>query len=264
MRIPLLAGRWFNEFDTAQSGGAIAVNEAFAKRYFGGVNPLGKRLNVLGDPLSPLEIVGVIGTVKHLSLGELPRPEMYVPFAQYPYGNMTVVLRAAGDPLQLAGALRDVVHGIDKDQAISALRSMDDVVATSVAQPKFSAELLGLFAGFAVLLAGVGLYGLIAYTVTQQTHEIGIRMALGAQPRDVLRMVLIRGGRMALAGIAVGLVASLGLIRVISNLLFGVTATDPITYAGVSGLLLGIALVACYLPARRAMRVDPIVALRYE
>jgi putative ABC transport system permease protein len=218
----------------------------------------------MGNPLSPLEVVGVIGTVNHLSLGELPRPEMYVPFAQEGFGGMTVVVRAAGDPLRLAGALRDVVRGIDKDQAISEVRLMDDVVSASAAQPKFSAELLGLFAGFAVMLAGLGLYGLIAYTVAQQTREIGIRMALGAQPQDVLRMVLVQGGRMALGGIAVGLIASLALIRVISNLLFGVTATDPMTYAGVSALLLGIALVACYLPARRAMRVDPIVALRYE
>jgi putative ABC transport system permease protein len=177
---------------------------------------------------------------------------------------MNVVVRATGSPLQLATALRDAVYSIDKNQAISQVRSMDNIVNDSVAQPRFSSELLGLFAVLALVLAAVGLYGLIAYTVTQRTHEIGIRMALGAAPRDVMRLFLGRGLKLALAGAAIGIAGALALTRLMQGLLFQVTATDPATFAGVTALLIIVALAASYLPALRATRVDPIIALRYE
>jgi putative ABC transport system permease protein len=263
MRIPLLSGRWFDDRDTSNEAAVIAVNQAFARRFFPGQNPMGSYLRV-GGRESAREIVGVIGTIQHYSMGEEPRPEMYIPLAQSKQNRMSLVVRAAADPRHLATALQDVVSSIDKDLPLSAVRSMDDVVSASIAEPRFSAQLLGLFAALALVLAAVGLYGLIAYTVTQQTREIGIRMALGAATCDISRMVLGRGLRLTLLGLAIGLGATLALTRLLQGLLFGVTATDPITLAGVCVVLIGVAMVACWLPARRAMRVDPMVALRHE
>jgi putative ABC transport system permease protein len=189
---------------------------------------------------------------------------MYIPVSQYPPPDMNVVVRSSGNPLQLSAALRDTVLSLDENQAISTIRSMDDVVSGSVAQPRFASQLLGLFAVLALLLAAVGLYGLIAYTVTQRTREIGIRMALGASPRDVLKLVLGQGLKLALVGAAIGIAAALALTRLIQGLLFQVSPTDPVTFISVTALLTIVALAASYLPARRAMRVDPMVALRYE
>ena len=265
MRIPLMAGRWFNDHDTAQSKGAIVVNEAFAKRYFGRIQEaLGKRLQLLGDSFNEREIIGIIGTVQHGTLGETPQPEMYVPYAQYDFGGMNVVVRGSLEAGQIAAALRDAVASLDKQEAVASIRSMGSVVSASIAQPRFSAQLLGVFAGLALTLAAVGLYGLIAYTVAQQTREIGIRMALGAAPGGIARMVLTRGLRLVVAGGLLGCAAALTVAHLLRSMLYGVSASDPGTVAGVSGLLLVVALGACYVPARRAMRVDPMVALRYE
>jgi putative ABC transport system permease protein len=250
--------------DTVNAPGIVVVNQEFARRYFGGENPIGHRLLIEGDTIRALEIVGIVGTIKHGMLDESPRDAMYVPLAQSQPPDMNIVVRATGNPLLLATGLIDAVHSMDKDQAVSAVRSMDEIVSASVAQPRFSSELLGLFAVLALLLAGVGLYGLVAYTVTQRTHEIGIRMALGATPADIQRMVLARGMRLALAGAAIGIAGALALTRLMQGLLYGVTATDPATFFGMTALLTIVALVASYLPARRAMRVDPIIALRYE
>jgi putative ABC transport system permease protein len=264
LRVPLLSGRWVSTNDTVNAPGIVVVNQEFARRYFGGENPIGHRLLIEGDTIRALEIVGIVGTIKHGMLDESPRDAMYVPLAQSQPPDMNIVVRATGNPLLLATGLIDAVHSMDKDQAVSAVRSMDEIVSASVAQPRFSSELLGLFAVLALLLAGVGLYGLVAYTVTQRTHEIGIRMALGATPADIQRMVLARGMRLALAGAAIGIAGALALTRLMQGLLYGVTATDPATFFGMTALLTIVALVASYLPARRAMRVDPIIALRYE
>jgi putative ABC transport system permease protein len=264
MRIPLLSGRWFDDRDSTTAPGVIVVNDAFARRYFPGQDPIGKHLQGVGGNIQIREIVGVIGTTRHNFLGENPRPEMYLPFAQSGMNRMSLIVRAAGDPSRLAPALQDTVSSIDKDLPLSTVRSMDDIVSASIAEPRFSAQLLGLFAALALVLAGVGLYGLIAYTVTQQTREIGIRMALGAASRDILRMVLTRGLRLTLVGVAIGLAAALGLARLLQGLLFAVNATDPLTFVGVGALLIIVALIACWLPARRAIRVAPMVALRHE
>jgi len=189
---------------------------------------------------------------------------MYVSIDQLTPPDMTVIVRSSGNPAQLSAALRDTVFSLDPNQAISTIRSMDEIVSGSVAQPRFASQILGLFAVLALLLAAVGLYGLIAYTVSQRTHEIGIRMALGAAPRDVLKLVIGQGLKLASAGAAIGIVGALALTRLMNGLLFQVSPTDPITFIGVTALLTIVALAASYLPARRAMRVDPMIALRYE
>jgi len=262
--LALLSGRWLNQNDGENAPGVVVVNEQLVRNIFDGKNPLGQLLQIDGDPFKTREIVGIVATIKHGALDEDPRAAMYVPLAQYPPPDMNIVVRATGNPLLLAASIREAVSAADKGEAISAVRSMDDVIGASVAQPRFSAQLLGLFAALALVLAAVGLYGLVAYTVTQRTHEIGIRMALGAAPADIRRMVLGRGMRLALAGAVIGVLTALGLGRLLTGLLFGVSATDPASYIVVTFMLTIVAFAASYLPARRAMRVDPLVALRYE
>ena len=264
MRIPLLAGRWLNDRDTAAAPKVMLVNQAFAARYFAGQNAIGKHLQVMEGRAVPREIVGVIGNITHDALSDPQQPEMYTPYAQFSPPTMRLVVRAAADPQNLATALRNVISSIDKDETLSTVSSMDEVLESSVAQPRFSSQLLGLFAALAVLLSAVGLYGLMAYSVTQRVNEVGIRIALGATRGHILRLILKRGFVLTLTGLGIGLIASLAATRVLSDLLFGVTATDPGTFLGAALLLAAVALAACYVPARRAMRVDPIVALRYE
>jgi putative ABC transport system permease protein len=264
MRIPLMSGRWLDERDNADSLGVVVVNQAFAKRFFADGDVLGKRLQLMGDPQQTREIVGVVGNITHVALSEPDWPEMYVPYAQFAPPTMNVVVRAAANPTNLSAALHAQVSAVDKDVTLSAVTSMDDVLGASVSQPRFSSQLLGVFAGLALLLAAIGLYGLMAYSVTQRRNEIGIRMALGATREDILKLVLRHGSVLALAGLGIGLAASMIATRVLSNMLFAVSPTDPQAFLSVSLLLAAVALGACYIPARRAAKVDPIVALRYE
>jgi putative ABC transport system permease protein len=271
MQIPLLVGRSFRWNDNSDAPPVIDVDEAFVKRYFPGESPIGKRLLFPG-PGSGLKftqritIVGVVGNVTHDSLDAPVRPDMYVPVSQSAFGvdEMEIIVRTAANPLGTAAALQSVVSSLNKSEALSQLRTMQDVVASSVSEPRFSALLVGIFAALALGLAAVGLYGVIAYSVSQRTNEIGIRMALGAKPTDILRMVIGGGIKLALIGAAIGIALALSLGRFLQSLLFEIRATDPTTLTGVSLLLLAVAVIACYIPARRAMRVDPMVALRYE
>src|SRR5580693_9133112 len=264
MRIPLLSGRAFTAQDTANSPGVVVVNEAFAGKYFKNQNPIGKRLRFASASKLEVEIIGVVGNIHHESLSESRAPEMYVPFAQDPIAQMHIVIRAGANPENLAAALKEIVTGIDKDETLSGFRTLDAIRDASIAQPRFSTELLGTFAARALILAAVGLYGLMAYSVTQRINEIGIRVALGATRSDILNLVLRRGASLALGGIAIGLVASLALSRLISSFLFGVRPTDPLTFSAVAATLAGVALVASYIPAHRATRVDPNTCLRHE
>jgi putative ABC transport system permease protein len=264
MRIPLFTGRWFDERDSSDSPGVMVVNQAFVKRFFGGENGVGKRLEMAGDPKAQRAIVGVVGNISHRALSDPQRPEMYVPYAQYAPPMMDIVVRAAANPLNLAAALRDRLSTVDKERTLSAVRSMDDVVGMSISQPRFSSQLLAVFAALALLLATIGLYGLLAYSVTQRRNEIGIRLALGAMREDILRLVLKHGTVLALVGIGIGLITSMAATRVLSSMLFAVSPTDWQTFLAVAVLLLGVALGACFIPARRAAKVDPMVALRYE
>jgi putative ABC transport system permease protein len=210
------------------------------------------------------QIVGVVGDVKYDRLDAEAGDEFYVPHTQVPLTWMRLVVRGTGNLTNMAAALRAAVASLDKDLPVSNLRTMEQVLAESVAQPRFRTLLLGVFAGLALILAAVGLYGVMTYSVAQRTDEIGIRMALGAERRDVLELVVGQGMTLVLTGVAIGLAAAFAVTRVLSSLLYGVTATDPTTFLAVSLLLAAVALLACYIPARRAAAVDPIVALRYE
>jgi putative ABC transport system permease protein len=210
------------------------------------------------------EIIGVVADVKFKNLTSEWMPTTYVPQAQIPIGRLTVIVRTAGDPSILARPLAETVRSIDPDLPAYNVKTVEEYLDGTIAIPRFNSMLLGIFAGLALVLTAVGLYGVISYGVAQRTHEIGIRMALGAQPTEMMRLIVRQGLRLALLGVGLGLVAALAFTHFLSSLLFGVTATDPVSFATVVVTLLAVVLLACYVPARRAMRVDPMVALRYE
>jgi putative ABC transport system permease protein len=264
MRIPLVSGRWLNEKDNGDSAGIVIVNQEFAKHFFPGANVIGKRLQLMGDPQSSREIIGVVGNIRHIALSQPDWAEMYVPYTQFAPPTMNVVVRASVNPLNLAAALVAQVRTVDKDITLSAVTSMENVLGASVSQPRFSSELIGMFAALALLLAAIGLYGVMAYSVTQRRTEIGIRMALGATREDILRLVLRRGSALAFTGAAIGLLSSMAASRLLSSMLFAVSPKDPTTFFAVAVLLLSVALAACYVPACRATKIEPMVALRYE
>jgi putative ABC transport system permease protein len=263
MQIPLLAGRVFDVRDNANGPKVAIVNESLAKRVFGSVTrAIGKRLNIWRDEKFPREIVGVVGDTKVGALEAASGAQIYVPHAQEASWNiMGLVVRTAGDPTAFANTLRHEVQALDKDQPIYSVRTMDDVVINSLGTRRVSMQVFAVFAGAALLLAALGIYGVMAYSVTQRTQEIGIRMALGAQKSDVLGLVIRQGMILAIIGIAIGLAGAFALTRLIANLLFGVAATDPFTFFAIPLLLLFVVLVACYLPARRAARLNPVNAL---
>jgi putative ABC transport system permease protein len=262
MGIPLRRGRIFTEQDRADTPPVFVVNEAFARTYFSGEEPLGKRMR-LGFGKLAGEIVGVVGDVRGNSLSAPAIPEYYISQSHAASGDMSLVVRTStSDPAAITPALRGVVREMDKDQPLYEVRTMNALVSQSVARQRFSMTLIGVFAALALALAAVGIFSVMSFLVAQRTHEIGIRMALGAQTSDILRMVLGHGMTLTLVGVGLGLAAAYGLTRLMSGLLFGVSATDPVTFGGVAVLLASVALLACYAPARRATKVDPMVALR--
>lgn len=268
MQIPLLAGRDFTALDKDGAPLVGVVNESLVRRFFKGETPLGKRVRWARDEqLNWITIVGVVGDVKHGGLDTDEEPALYTPYPQSgsPWKRwMNLVIRSQGELAALSGMIKSRVWRIDAQLPVTRVRQMSEVMGEAVAARRFNMLLLGLFAAVALLLAAVGIYGVMAYAVTQRTHEIGVRVALGARPGDVLRLVIGKGMRLTALGVALGLVGSFALTRLMATLLFNVSATDPLTFVLISGLLAGVALLACYLPARRAMRVDPMVALRYE
>ncbi|HEV2915191.1 MAG TPA: ABC transporter permease [Pyrinomonadaceae bacterium] len=269
LNVPLIRGRYFTEQDRKGSVGAAIINETLARRYFSGEDPIGKSLIDVGvgvdeDEPKRWEIVGVVGDVRHRGLDIEPAPEVYLPHQQQAWNWGYFVIRTRTEPSGLAASVIAQILSIDKDQAVARVQTLDQMIAGSVARPRFYMLLLTVFAGVGLILTVVGIYGVMAYSVAERTHEIGIRMALGARQRDVLRMVLGHGMLLALAGIALGLAAAFLLTRVVASLLFEVSATDPLTFACVALLAALVALLACYIPARRATRVDPMIALRYE
>ncbi|HXG68897.1 MAG TPA: ABC transporter permease [Blastocatellia bacterium] len=270
MGIPLRQGRYFDETDNAQSMPVAIINETMARQYWPDENPIGKRFKIGGpdEDIPWLTVVGVVGDVRQMGLDVPVKAEMYVPYqqgAQHPwYAPRDLVLRAAGDPKSLVAAVRSAVRAVDPEQPVSNIRTMDEILGEEAGPRRMGVILLAAFAGLALLLASLGIYGVLAYFVAQHTPEIGVRLALGASPRDILGLVLRRGMRLTLLGVSIGLAASFALTRLMASLLYGVSATDPATFAAVALLLAGVALLACYLPARRATKVDPMVALRYE
>jgi putative ABC transport system permease protein len=269
MGIPLLEGRDFANSDTRQSPNVVVINDAFARRHFTGENPLGHRLKLQGQERDPLLIVGIVGNVRDFGLDEVPTPEIFVPFLQDPLSptvqrSMTIVARTNADPGAIAGSLRTTLTSVDKDLPVYWVKPMTEYLRDSLSRRRFNMVLLMIFSGVALVLAAVGIYGVISYGVTQRTHELGIRMALGAQQRDVLKLVVRQAMIVALGGVGIGLLASLALTRLLKSLLFNVGVTDPLTFVAIAALMSMIALLACLIPARRATKVDPLVALRYE
>ncbi len=264
-RVPLIKGRLIAESDSAKAPPVVVVNESLARDYFANEDPLGKRITLLGDT-RVREIVGVVGDVKHSALDKEAKREIYWPMAQarFPPIFMSLAVRASGAPLQLLAAVRDQVWAGDRDLPIFNIDTMERLMAKSVAPRRFNLLLLGVFALVGLTLAGVGLYGVMSYTVTQRTREIGVRMAMGAQRGDVLRLVIGEGMKLALIGALIGLGGALALTRLLKTLLFGVSATDPLTFIVIAALLIIVALLACWIPARRATSVDPLVSLRVE
>ncbi|MBZ5544896.1 MAG: ABC transporter permease [Acidobacteriia bacterium] len=274
MGIPLQRGRFLSSADNEHSPIVTVIDERFRRLYFGNQDPIGRSINF--DIVNiTAEIVGVVGHVKQWGLDTDATssmqaqcyfqvnqiPDQFVPLLA---GYSGFMLRTAGSPLAQVGSIRDALSRMNSQQVMYNVQAMDEIISGSLAARRFSMVLLGIFAALALVMSCVGIYGVISYLASQRTHEIGIRVALGAKRRDVLRMVLAEAARMALLGVAIGLVAALGLTRLMANLLFGVSPHDPLTLAGVATLLMMVALAGCYVPARRATKVDPMVALRYE
>jgi putative ABC transport system permease protein len=268
MKIPLIAGRYFNDSDNAASGPfRVMVNQSWAKRNLPGENPLGKRIKFTYSPTQPFrEIVGVVGDIAEASLDSSKGPILFTPYLQGPSKFLTYIVRTTSEPTGALSPVRAALRAVDPQLVLIQPTTMDQIIAQSpsVFLRRYPSFLIGSFAALALILAMVGLYGLISYSVSQRTREVGIRIALGAQPLDVVRLVLGEGARLTMIGVGVGVVAALGLTQLMRSLLFGVSAVDPLTFAGVTLLLTLVASAACYIPARRAMRTDPISALRYE
>src|ERR1700730_6898124 len=269
MGIPLHAGRAFDAFELAEMRHVAVVNKAFAEKYFPGANPLGQKIAVhmKSDEESekqPSQIIGVVGDVRLIGLDTPAEPTVYWPHPELVYSRMTILARTSGDPLAIVSPARNELRQMDAEEPMASIATTEQLISASFSRARFTTIVLGIFAAAALVLAAVGIYGVVAYTVAQRTNEIGIRVALGAQRRHVLRLVLGQGSRLIFLGVAVGVVAGLIITRLMTGLLYGISATAPLTFAGVAFLLTIVALVACYVPALRAMRVDPLVALRYE
>ncbi|HYK22875.1 MAG TPA: FtsX-like permease family protein, partial [Pyrinomonadaceae bacterium] len=268
MGIPVLQGRAYTDRDGADAPNVMIVNQKLAQEIFPEEDPVGKRITFgnVDKKQQPVwfEIVGVVANVRSLELREEPTPELYFSASQDPWGTMSLVVRSSVEPGSLSASLRQIVNEVDRSVPVSDVKTMDHVVSESITQPRFNLFLLALFSTVAMLLSAAGIYGVTAYTVTQRTHELGIRLALGAQVSDVLKMILGQGMAVIGVGLVIGLASAFALMRLLRSLLFGVGENDPVTFVAISVMLLLVALLACYFPARRATKVDPLVALRYE
>ncbi|MGI9113508.1 MAG: FtsX-like permease family protein [Chthoniobacterales bacterium] len=268
LRVPLLRGRDFNERDERNAPPVAIVTQSFANKYFRGEDPIGKRIVPSGSdsPGEPAvrEIVGVVGDLHLTNLREAAQPQIYIPHQQFAIPGMSVFVRSSVNPAALTASLRNAIAELDRDVPLYRPKLLADYVASSISQPRFNAILVALFAGLALLLAAAGIFGVMSYAVTQRTHEIGIRLALGAQRWDVLRLIFSEGMRLVALGAVVGIALVFAAGRLLSNLLYGIGASDPFTIICVTMLLALVAFIACWWPARRASSVDPVIALRSE
>jgi len=265
MEVPLIAGRNFSDLDTYKTNPVAVIDQALARQYWTGQNPLGQQLKFgFGRGLQGVTIVGVVGDIKSDGFEAPSVPHIYVALGQFAPVNAVVFLRSRGDLGNLGEAVRHEVESVDPNVPVHSISSMDQIIARSMADRRFALELLGVFASVALLLAAIGIYGVMSYSFSQRAHEVGIRIALGAQHLDILRMALGEGMRLVVIGLASGLAAATIVTRFFRSMLFDIGIADPITYLSVSAMLAGVALFACYIPARRATRVDPLAALREE
>jgi putative ABC transport system permease protein len=268
MGIALRQGRYFDDRDSEQSQSVAIVNESMARAFWSIDGALGKRFK-LGVPDAPwLTIVGIVADVRQMGMDVPVKAEMYLPYRQiasHPwYGPRDLVIRTSGDPMTLVSAVREAIRSVDPAQPVSNIATMEDLLTKETGSRRLGMILLSAYAGLALLLASLGIYGVLSYLVVQTTPEIGVRLAMGALPRDILGLVLKKGAALILSGVAIGVIAAFALTRLMASLLFGVSAADPVIFVGISLLLTGVALAACFVPARRATKVDPMVALRYE
>jgi putative ABC transport system permease protein len=274
MNIPLLSGRTFTDHDDNEAHGVVIISASMARRFWPGSDPIGRQIRpqftqqryfwIPESKNLPLTIVGVVADVRYDGLAEANLPQMYLPYRQNPSSIMNLVVRTRSEPLRWANGVRNEVWAVDKDQPVFDTKTIEDLVADSFGRARSLASLLGGFSAVALLLAALGTYGLISYTVSQRTREIGIRMAVGAQSGDVLRLVVREGMNLTFVGLTIGLSAGLATARFLSSFLYGVKPADPASFVGVALLLTATAALACFIPARRAMRVEPLVALRHE
>ena len=264
MGIRLIRGRVFTPQDDARAPRVAIINETMARQFFPNEDPIGKRINITNGPDTWREIVGIVGDIKQYGVDKATSAQSYEPFAQVPFTSLNVVVRTNGSPAALLGALRPAVYAVDKDQPVGAIRPLEEIMAESIARQRFAMTLLTVFSAVALIIAAVGIYGVMAYNVVQRTGEFGIRMALGAQQGDVLRLVLTQGGKLIGLGLAIGLLATLGASRAMGSMLFNTSAYDPVTLTSITLLLGAVALIACFFPANRATKVNPIEALRTE
>lgn len=264
MGIRLIRGRVFTPQDDAKAPRVAIINETMARQYFPNEDPIGKRLNITNGPETWREIVGIVGDIKQYGVDKPTSAQSYEPFAQVPFSSINVVIRTKGSPAAMLGALRPTVYAVDKDQPIGAIRPLEEIMAESISRQRFAMTLLTVFSAVALIIAAVGIYGVMAYNVVQRTGEFGIRMALGAQQRDVLRLVLTQGGKLIGLGLAIGLLGTLAASRAMGSMLFNTSAYDPLTLTSITLLLGAVALIACFFPANRATKVNPIEALRTE
>ena len=262
MGIALRKGRLFDQHDDLDAKRVALINEAMAGRHFPGENPLGQ--HIVSGGSAPMEIVGVVADAKLYGLDAAVEPAIYVPHTQHPSGSMGLAVQTEGDPAAMASAVRREILKLDPEQPVSSVRTMETVLADSLMLRRVSMLMLVVFAALALTLATVGIYGLTAYSVSRRTHEIGLRVALGASQVEILRLVVVRGLAASLVGAAIGVAAAWQLTRALAGMLYGVTATDPLVFAGVPLLLVAVSVIASYLPARKATRIDPLLALRYQ
>ena len=264
MGIPLLRGRLFTERDDAKAPRVAIINQSLAKQFFPNEDPIGKQINITNGPDTWRQIVGIVGDIKQYGVDKETTSQTYEPFAQKPFDTLNVVLRTSGSPIALVSALRPAVYAVDKEQPVGDIRPLSEIVAETIAKQRFAMTLLAVFSFVALVIASVGIYGVMSYSVAQRRGEIGIRMALGAQSRDVLQLILSRGGKLVGLGLLLGLGATLLASRAMGSILFQTSAYDPFTLAAITLLLAVVALLACLLPAQRATKVNPIEALRAD
>jgi putative ABC transport system permease protein len=261
--IPLLKGRNFSDADIEKSAQVVIISQSLANRYWAHEDPIGRQIQIARQP-APAEVVGIVADMRNRGVGADIVDELYTPLPQRPWGTMSVLVKTQGNPMQVVPAVRSALESVDRDQPMTQVRSLEESLSSAVGQQRVSAILLGTFAMLALILAAIGIYGVTSYSVAQRSKEIGIRIAMGAQPRDVLRLILGFGAKLALMGVVIGIIAALALTQLMKTMLFGVAATDALTMAAVSLTLIAVTLLACYIPARRAMSVDPVIALRTE